>query len=166
MLDVIFLTHNSEKPLAHSLASLVPAVVDGMVLRVAVVDDGSTDETALVAEAAGCSFHETWEIDASVAGLNAPWVMVLQPGALFPDGWSDSVRSHIEKSRSAVQFTAPQRGKLSGLLGLFGQKRTLDAGLLIKRDQLQALLHEGVALADIPQRLKPARIKQVVLSSR
>ncbi|MFC4626018.1 glycosyl transferase [Daeguia caeni] len=164
MLAVIFPTDNSERLLAHSLATLVPAVVDGLVRRVAVIDSGSTDDTALVAEGAGCSFHPAAEIECAVTGLNAPWLLILQPGALLPDGWVDRVRMHVEKHKGPAQFMTSHDGRLGGLLQLFGTKRKLDAGLLIERQQFVSLLRDGVKLEDMPQRLKPIRLKQVVLA--
>ena len=58
MISVIIPTLNAERTLAHTLAALVPAVVEGIVQEAIVVDGGSTDETRAIAEAAGTQLIE------------------------------------------------------------------------------------------------------------
>ena len=87
MISVLIETRNDEAELAHTLASLVPGAVEGVVREVIVCDRGSTDGTASVAEQAGmthaniyryfaskqvklillhsinaCAFHSVWEL--------------------------------------------------------------------------------------------------------
>ena len=58
MISVIIPTLNAERTLAHALAALVPAVVEGIVQEAILVDGGSTDETCAIAEAAGTQLIE------------------------------------------------------------------------------------------------------------
>ncbi len=44
MISVVIPTLNAERTLAHTLAALVPAVVDSVVQEAIIVDGGSTDE--------------------------------------------------------------------------------------------------------------------------
>ncbi len=60
MISVVIPTLNAERKLTHTLAALVPAVVDGIVQEAVVVDGGSTDETRIIAEAAGTSAAKVW----------------------------------------------------------------------------------------------------------
>ena len=53
MISVIIPTLNAESTLGPTLAALVPAVVDGLVQEAILVDGGSSDETCLIADAAG-----------------------------------------------------------------------------------------------------------------
>jgi glycosyltransferase involved in cell wall biosynthesis len=58
MISVIIPTLNAERTLGPTLAALVPAVVKGIVQEAILVDGGSTDETRLIAEAAGTQLIE------------------------------------------------------------------------------------------------------------
>lgn len=87
MLSVIIETLNSERPLACTLSGLVPAVVEGLLRRVTVIDHGSGDGTALVAEGAGCAFHGLAERDVALNGIRTDWVLFLKPGAMPQEGW-------------------------------------------------------------------------------
>ena len=53
MISVIIPTLNAECTLGPTLAALVPAVVGGLVQEAILVDGGSSDETCLIADAAG-----------------------------------------------------------------------------------------------------------------
>ena len=106
MLSVLIETRDSEKPLAHTLSALVPAVVDGLVRRVTVIDHGSRDDTALAAAGAGCAFFEAGRIGAALAEIVTDWVLLLQPGALPQPGWEAAARNHMETSGAPARFTA------------------------------------------------------------
>jgi len=56
MLSVIIPTRNSERALVATLAALVPGATAGLISEVLVVDGGSQDESAAVADVAGCTF--------------------------------------------------------------------------------------------------------------
>ena len=57
MLSVIIATRDSERALVPTLAALVSGATAGLVSEVLVVDGGSRDDTAKVADVAGCNFH-------------------------------------------------------------------------------------------------------------
>src|SRR5262252_5214479 len=54
MLSVIIATDESERALVATLAALVPGATPGAVREVIVADKGSRDQTAEVADVAGC----------------------------------------------------------------------------------------------------------------
>ena len=56
MISVVIATHESERALVHTLAALVPGALAGVVREVIVADAGSRDDTAKVADVAGCRF--------------------------------------------------------------------------------------------------------------
>ncbi|MBA8819807.1 glycosyl transferase [Ochrobactrum sp. P6BS-III] len=160
MLSVIIETLNSEKPLAHTLSALVPAVVEGLVRRVLVIDEGSSDETALVAIGAGCSFSDGTDMEATLSEIRTPWVLVLAPGAIPQEGWEEVVRRHMEGEGGPARFTPAGDGRLGGLkAALFGGGATLDAGLLVRLETIKPLLLDGMAFAQLPRQLKPVRLK-------
>ncbi|MFJ5489311.1 glycosyltransferase, partial [Hansschlegelia beijingensis] len=55
MLSVLIPTCNHERALVPTLSTLVPGAADGLVRDVTIVDGGSTDATAEVADPAGLS---------------------------------------------------------------------------------------------------------------
>ena len=54
MLSVVIATENAERILLPTLAALVPGATAGIVREVIVADAGSSDATAMIADAAGC----------------------------------------------------------------------------------------------------------------
>ena len=56
MLSVIIATLDSERALVRTLAPLVSGATSGLITEVVVADGGSSDETAAVADVAGCRF--------------------------------------------------------------------------------------------------------------
>ena len=56
MLSVIIATKDSERALVATLAALVSGATAGMISEVLIADGGSRDETAKVADVAGCNF--------------------------------------------------------------------------------------------------------------
>ena len=162
MLSVLIVTQNSEKLLAHSLSALVPAVVDGLLRRVVVIDQGSMDETRLVAEGAGCALHNEDDLSNAIGSLRTQWLLFLQPGATLSDDWMDSVQRHMEAANSAARFTLAQEHRL-GLFGkVFGHKPSLKAGLLVRIDTLKPLPSSVIELEDLARQLKPVRLPAII----
>ena len=163
MLSVLIVTLNSEKLLANTLSALVPAVVEGLLRRVVVVDQGSTDETRLVAEGAGCALYNEDELTEALDALRTEWLLILQPGAILADGWEEAVRRHMGESRGPARFTLQQEARL-GLLGkLFARKPSLDTGLLVRLEALGSLPSSGFELEGLPSQLKPVRLPQIII---
>ena len=113
MLTVIIPTLNSEQGLAHLLASLVPGAADGVIREVVVADGGSTDGTAVVAEAAGCAFQPSGLplgarlAASSRAALRGGWFLFIHPAVVLPPGWHGEVAAFID--RQALSHAGAQR---------------------------------------------------------
>jgi len=78
MISVIIPTFNAEAGLAQTLAALVPAALDGLVREVIVVDGGSRDRTAAIADDAGAtvvlrSGGRGCQLAAGAAEARFPW---------------------------------------------------------------------------------------------
>ncbi len=163
MLSALIETLNSERPLAHTLSALVPAVVDGLLRRVYVIDRGSSDETALVAQGAGCSLYGKAEIGAALDEIRTPWVLILKPGAIPGEGWEEIARRHMESQSGPARFSLPGEGGFANVRKLLGGRATLDAGLLVRLEELRPLLLGGVSFDQLAQRLKPVRLKHPIM---
>src|SRR5258706_5675321 len=123
MLSVIIATHESERPLVRTLAALVPGAAAGLIREVIISDAGSRDDTAAVADVAGC---DVIVASGSVgAGLKqaaqrakAPWLLFLRPGTVPDADWIGEARTFIDEAerhgvaerRAATFRPAPQLG--------------------------------------------------------
>ena len=115
MISVIIPTLNAERTLAHTLAALVPAVVDGIVQEAILVDGGSTDETRAIAEAAGTHLIEARrgrgsQLEAGASQARGDWLLFLHADTVLEPGWAEEAKSFMERVDSG------RRGAGRGLL--------------------------------------------------
>ena len=157
MISVLIPTSNDEERLAHMLAGLVRAAVDGMVSEVIVLDSGSQDGTREVAEIAGCTFADLGKHDLRdiLGSARADWLLALAPGTRLAEGWTDAVLAHVN---SPAGMAGAARFKVVEADGRPFWKRMLfpprlhgplARGLLVSRRQ---------ALASLPNGAGPERI--------
>ncbi len=188
MISVIIPTLNAERTLAHTLAALVPAVVEGVVREAVVVDGGSSDETCAIAEAAGTRLIEAErgrgaQLEAGASAARGDWLLFLHADTVLDPGWAEEAQGFIERVESGrrgeaaatFRFALDDDGAMPRLVErlvalrcrLFGLPYG-DQGLLISRRLYRRLggfrplpLMEDV---DLVRRLK--RRELVVLKSR
>jgi glycosyltransferase involved in cell wall biosynthesis len=103
MLSVVIATNNAEHVLVPTLAALVPGAAAGVVREVIVADAGSSDATALIADAAGCRFDVTSaplgdRLRAAAAGARAPWLLFLRPGVVLDTAWVDEAQRFVQRA--------------------------------------------------------------------
>jgi rSAM/selenodomain-associated transferase 2 len=188
MISVIIPTLNAERTLAHTLAALVPAVVEGIVQEAILVDGGSTDETCAVADAAGTHLIEAprgrgSQLEAGAHQAKGDWLLFLHADTVLEPGWAEEAQSFIDRVESgrrpqaaaSFRFALDDDGFMprfvEGLVGLRCSLLALpygDQGLLIPRNLYNRLggfrplpLMEDV---DLLRRLK--RRELVMLKSR
>ena len=188
MISVVIPTLNAERSLAHTLAALVPAVVEGIVQEAIVVDGGSTDETRAIAEAAGTHLIEAprgrgSQLDAGARAARSDWLLFLHADTVLDPGWAEEAQGFIKRVQSgrrdeaaaAFRFALDDDGAMPRLIErLVGWRCRLfglpygDQGLLISRRLYRRLggfrplpLMEDV---DLVRRLK--RRELVMLPSR
>ena len=188
MISVIIPTLNAEQSLAHTLAALVPAVVEGVVLEAIVVDGGSTDGTCAIAEAAGVHLIKTGQgrgsqLEAGAGAARGDWLLFLHADTVLDHCWFEEAQSFIERVESgrrsqaaaSFRFALDDDGTMPRLIewlvalrcGLMGLPYG-DQGLLISRHLYRRLggfrplaLMEDV---DLVRRLKWREL--VMLKSR
>ncbi len=188
MLSAIIAAHESERTLVPTLAALVPGVTAGLLAEVIVADGGSRDNTAEVADIAGCRFVASGEplgtrLKAAAAATRAPWLMFLRAGCVPEPGWEGAAERFIETSdrlentRAAV-FRPPGVADLlrPGMAELFALVRVAlgggakpEQGLLIARRHYDALggHPEGAdAEAAILRRIGRRRVDMLATGAR
>ena len=109
MISVVIATHNDERTLGQTLASLVPAAVDGLVREVILADAGSTDETLAIAEDAGARVVQSeGAVEARLAQAcrtaRAEWLLVIEVSVPAPHGWEGAAGHHIERHAGKAAY--------------------------------------------------------------
>ena len=147
MLSVIIQTLNSERALVPTLSALVPGATAGLVSDVLVVDGGSRDDTAAVADVGGCNFLVAdgplgRRLKTAVAWARAPWLLFLRPGTIVDAPWIGEATHFVERappnSRAAVfRRAAPAQSTLRDALSLvaaaLGARARAEQGLIISK---------------------------------
>jgi glycosyltransferase involved in cell wall biosynthesis len=108
MLSVIIATLDSERALVPTLAALVAGATAGVISEVLLVDGGSTDDTATVADVAGCNFMTVKgplgeRLKAAAAKARAPWLLFLRPGIVLGTPWIGEARHFTERPVTSAQ---------------------------------------------------------------
>ncbi len=150
MLSVIIPTRNSERALVSTLAALVTGATAGLITEVLSPDGGSHDDTAAVADVAGCNFLAlegllAGRLKTAAAAARAPWLMFLRPGIVLDTPWTDEVGRFLQRGRQA-KAAVFRRGGTPSALGEFlrsiaatlGATPRPEQGLLIGQDFYKA----------------------------
>jgi hypothetical protein len=109
MLSVITATE-LERLLLPTLSALVPGALAGVVPEVIVADEGSRDETAAVADVAGCRIVVSpaplgaRQISAAVA--RGSWLLFLKPGAVPDASWVDNANHFVQDTERGARADA------------------------------------------------------------
>jgi glycosyltransferase involved in cell wall biosynthesis len=183
MISVIIPTLDSERPLARTLAALVPGAVDGLVSEAIVADGGSRDGTPIVADAAGCTFIRIDEplgrrLQVAADKARAPFLLFVRPGLVLSAGWVEEARQFTERpsaARCAAVFRrgAPAQTTLRELwtllAGALGALPRPDQGLLIARQFYDALgghaEHAAEPEAELLRRIGRRRLVTLVAAA-
>ena len=105
MISVVIPTYNAGSTLVHTLAALVPAVVDGLVQEAIIADGGSTDDTDAIADAAGTHLVKAprgrgTQLDVGAALAKGDWLLFLHADTVLEPGWAEEAESFIERIES------------------------------------------------------------------
>ncbi len=162
MLSVIIPTLNSERLLVPTLAALVSGATEGLIREVLLADGGSRDDTAAVADVAGCNFLRLegslgTRLKAAAAAAQAPWFLLLRPGTILEPAWIGDARRFIELVRGSERAAvfrrgaatrSPWREALTQAIAAFGAAPHPNQGLLISRRFYAALGSHRADAAD------------------
>jgi glycosyltransferase involved in cell wall biosynthesis len=162
MLSVIIATDESERPLVSTLAALVPGATAGAIREVIVADKGSHDQTAEVADAAGCRVLVTpaalaGRLRAAAAVARGSWLMFLRPGTAPDVTWIAECMRFVEQAelsaepdaQAAVFSPAPAPlAALAAMRALFRRRPGPEQGLLIAKRLYDSLGGHRDGIAD------------------
>ena len=153
MLSVIIPTLDSERALVPTLAALVSGATEGLIREVLLADGGSQDDTAVVADVAGCEFLKLDQplgarLSAAAKAARGPWLLFLRPGIVLDPRWVGETRRFIELTRDSERAAvfrrgaaapSPLRDALTQALAALGAKPRPEQSLLISRRFYDAL---------------------------
>jgi glycosyltransferase involved in cell wall biosynthesis len=175
MLSVLIATTDSGRPLVPTLAALIPGATAGLIREVIVADGGSRDETAEVADVAGCRLlvangSTGARLKLAAATARGAWLLFLRPGAVPDVTWVGAAARFIQDEErtghdGAAAFRhAPEtfRSAVAEIYALLrNQKIAPEQGLLIAKDFYDRLGgHRDIAdsEADLLRRLGRRRL--------
>jgi glycosyltransferase involved in cell wall biosynthesis len=162
MLSVIIATRDSERALVPTLAALVSGATAGVISEVLIADGGSGDDTAAVAEVAGCNFFvldgtAARRLKAAAGKARAHWLLFLRPGTLLDAPWTGDARRFVELAarpdnaavfRRGAPMQSGLRDALSMLASALGARPRPEQGLLIAKEFYAALGGHSEIAAD------------------
>ncbi|MBB1248697.1 glycosyl transferase [Rhizobium sp. G21] len=159
MLTVMLECENSEPELAYTLSVLVSGAVDGVVSEVIVLDRGSQDGTARLADAAGCKYLQSWTLSDTVRRARGEWLLFLEPGARPQNGWVEEVLEYAAIGGKAARFSASRRHRQPWFRRLAQPGKPFEYGLLVQKRDLLAALDAGVDLARFARNAPRLRLR-------
>jgi rSAM/selenodomain-associated transferase 2 len=111
MISVVIPTLNAAPTLVHTLAGLVPALVQGVVQEAIISDGGSTDDTHAIAGAAGTRLVEApvgrgTQLDAGAAIARGDWLLFLHADTVLEPGWAEEAEAFMGRVESGRRSQA------------------------------------------------------------
>jgi glycosyltransferase involved in cell wall biosynthesis len=92
VITILIPTRDSARLLGPTLGALAPGLSSGLIREVVFADEGSTDETAAIAEEVGARFTRAPFDPAAARGA---WLLRLPDAARLTPNWPEALRRHI-----------------------------------------------------------------------
>ena len=108
MLSIIIPTLNSSKELPATFASLMPALLEGVINEVIIVDGGSTDETLKIADECGAKIIKADQkgrgpqLNRGAIEAKNQWMLFLHSDTEIEEGWHSEVTQFIKEQESGA----------------------------------------------------------------
>ena len=187
MITAIIATRDDEEALAHALAALAPAAMEGIVRDAIIVDAGSLDGTLAVADEAGCTVVRGSGAEALMRAADmarGDWLLFLSPASVLEFGWQGEALAFVDRAFMAGNARARAatfrlrraedggRARLAEGLATFRTRLFAAAygeqGLLISRSFYRALggHRDLAAMADVDLARRIGRRRLTLLRAR
>lgn len=170
MISVFIECKDQESALAVTLASLVSGAVEGLVAEVVILDRGSRDGTAMLADAAGCRFITNGDLREAVRSARGEWLLLIEPGARPMLGWVDQIGQHLALGGQAARMRPSREYRLPFFARWRRRLSALEYGALIPKrqaianarpDQSLESLARGLAMKKLHCEIVPAAVLAV-----
>ena len=150
MLSVIMECRNQEQLIAQSLASLVTGSVQGLVSDVILLDHGSSDGTAALADAVGCRHVENFDLQEVLKSARGQWILVIEPGArIMQTSWTEEIPEFIGLNLGPARFSPSPYHEMPIWKRFFMRRNPLENGLLISKEHALRGASFGLTLSEI-----------------
>lgn len=136
MISVIVPTLNAEAGLSATLSALVPAVVEGLVREVIIVDGGSSDRTLAIADQAGATVLHAGsgrgrQLAAGAEAARQPWLLFLHADTILETGWEREAGAFVERVDAGLRPAVAAAFRFS-LDDLGFKPRLIEAGVALR----------------------------------
>lgn len=165
MLTVIMECRDQESELAQTLAVLVAGAIDGLVSDVVVLDHGSRDGTARLAEATGCRFYEQWDMKDVLSAARGEWIMIVEPGAKPQSGWIEEVSEYMALNQTPARFSVSRSHRRSLYQRIAHRPPPLEQGLLLPKREAISAAKSGSDLVHLARGQKARRLASEIVPS-
>lgn len=149
MISVVIECENQEAELARTLSALVKGAIDGVISDVTIVDRGSKDGTAKVADAAGCALYQVSELEKLFTRLRGSWILIMEPGARPVNAWIDGVADHVSNHSRAACFSPSKTYRIPFFQRILKRSSPLEYGLLLPVQEARAKAKGAKSLKDL-----------------
>jgi hypothetical protein len=153
---------SAEEPgLVDTLASLVPAVVSGLVRTVVVADLRGDPALRMLCEDCGCHYRDAKGdgLAPAIAAMRSEWILAIAPGLVLIEPWLTRLREFGAMSRDGGAVFLMPPGQRSWLVALADRLQPIElraAAVILPRRLLKGRMHSW---ADITRTLKRLSIR-------